>query len=236
MARDYVSRCGVRPSFTARLGPLVALMIVSVSVVLVVFAFGQTKADTTAQIVTALVAVNAALLGSWQWAKARQESAIDKYYDRLALSNEARLRAANCSGTDTDTDRLLLEDFYVFSELDNLEYCLCKYTHGCMNRALMNRALATFENRCQHLYGFRDIVAHFYRGASYAPGVLRVVEELAGLGSDGAGDNPRESIVLESGRAPTRHSLANCPPSATTSDPETNDASSDARKATTAAI
>jgi hypothetical protein len=208
--KDYVARCHLRPNWSARMGPVLAVMLTSVSLLLVWLLVKRATTDTAAQVITAGVAIDAALLAAWQWNKSRKEAAIDHFYGRLNVANEVRLRAADCD-CDERGRKMLYDDFYVFSELDNLEYAIYKYTNGCMKRELMNRALAIFENRCLNIEGFRGLVACYYRGASYCDQVMRVVEKLAGIPGDGVRPDTTEAPVemrLGSGRLPGENAPA----------------------------
>ena len=166
---------GLNVSRTARVGPAGSLVLAVATTAVVTLISRRYDAGTAIRAATPAIGLVALLLGAWQWRRVRHESAIDKFYDRLHTANEMRLAAVDCT-----KDRWILEDFYVFTEMDNLEYAIHKYKDGFMSRSMTNRALTTFENRCDNIRGFRDLVRK-YHNEGYSDEARHVIKELARL-------------------------------------------------------
>jgi hypothetical protein len=99
--------------------------------------------------VAAIVGGGTLLIGFYQWWKARSEIALDKFYERLAATNDKRVDW--WSGPRQDA-RLNVDDYrtqmYIHLELDNLEYSIQKYQIGWMSAENAYSTLRTFCQRC----------------------------------------------------------------------------------------
>ena len=116
---------------------------------------------TGGNLVTALFALLAAIVGYRQWQASRQETSLDRFYDRLKLTND-RLNEWAAARMMLNGQTIIAKDeeespeakqewrrmMYVFIELDNLEYAIEKYRIGYMRPELARRALRTFRLRC----------------------------------------------------------------------------------------
>lgn len=138
---------------------------------------------------TLVVALNLLVTGGWQWRHGRYEASVDRFYDRVHLTNNLRRQylveaVHEVDGRwavlqtllsprpvearpKSDEALMMLLGQYVFTELDNLEYALKKYQLGFMDKVLMERALNTFLNRCLHVDGVAEKVKNVYRNAAY---------------------------------------------------------------------
>ncbi len=116
-----------------------------------------------ATVVTALVALAALWVGYRQFIDIRNEISIDKFYERLKITNEKmdkwpgtrQFASPWCADGKKDKDIFEKENnesyqlqMYVFLELDNLEYALMKYRAGYMSTENMVRSVRTFRARC----------------------------------------------------------------------------------------
>lgn len=121
------------------------------------------------------------LAGLHQWVQARAEYSLEKYYERLNMSNELLNRWESARALlgqyweDNGTYERLM---YVYVELDNLEYCLEKYRRGYMNTPDAYRGLRTFYSRCMSPEFRRLAVIHATQ-AGYKPEIIRIVESVA---------------------------------------------------------
>jgi len=145
-----------------------ASLIVLILIIAVAFAVVQYGWPST--LIAAFVALWAVWLGYSQFIDVRNENSIDKFYDRLNLTNKkldewpsTRAFAGpwynrdggqvgqNYTG-DEEKDRRMHEAYkitmYVCLELDNLECALVKYDAGYMNSSNVLRCLDTFKQRC----------------------------------------------------------------------------------------
>ena len=136
------------------------------------------------QIGTSLVAVVAAVFAYYQWADARREASLEKFYERLKLTNEQYARSEHArqlvghfwdeaEGTPGFDRRM-----YTFLELDNLEYMLLRYQLGFVRKRLMWRAIRTFAARCESP-PFRALALKLASGSGYDDKTRAVTEVLA---------------------------------------------------------
>ncbi len=186
---DLVSACRLKQYHLARGGTWVAL-VSSVSLLgLAVLARWGGGPEAVVRALTAALTLIALSVAAWQWRAARHENSIDKFYDRLHLSNKMRLDAAQAAfeGTglagvsfvvdEASNYRELAAAFYVYTELDNLEYAVHKYRHGFISRQMTNRALDNFLSRCW-LRGFTDELGRLYGVGSYTELDNKVISKL----------------------------------------------------------
>ena len=104
-------------------------------------------------IASATIALSALLFAYQQWSDTKHESSIDKYYERLNLTNE-RLKdpgiRCELSGIFPAISEETFETkLYVYLELDNLEFSILKYRYGYMSSYMAYRSLLTFLSRCR---------------------------------------------------------------------------------------
>lgn len=142
--------------------------------------------DTVARAVTTTMTFVALSVAIWQWRNVRHENAIDTFYERLHLSNQMRLSAAEAAYAIKDAEAQLADEqpkhlfvldgsasycelavnFYVYTELDNLEYAVHKYRHGYISHDMANRALHNFQARFR-MPGFAEYLKKLYGVGSY---------------------------------------------------------------------
>ncbi len=142
----------------------VAALLLPVSILAAVVVSRLTEASLPASLAPFLT-FEILLLGLWQWRAQRSEISLDRYFDRLELANKYRLeyfgKYAEACATDgavqgEDRQRAVQQFyfFYVFTEIDSLEYAARRYHYGYMPDDLAERAVLTFENRCRHSPAF----------------------------------------------------------------------------------
>ena len=117
----------------------------------------------------------------WQWLAARHESSLDKYYDRLDVANR-RYDAwrTSCLKKEADPEELQvhLYEYFVYSELDNLEYIMEKYRLGYVEHELVGRAMKHFVARCEESR-FCEEAKKRAKGSGYTNTTARLVMKLA---------------------------------------------------------
>jgi len=145
-------------------------------------AYGVRIYNWPTTLIPAAIALWAVWLGYSQFIDIRNENSIDKFYDRLKLTNQklddwpaTRILAGPWydragsqiaqdyapSGTEDsnanarDAYRLTM---YVCLELDNLESALVKYAAGYMSSSNTLRSVRTFKQRCDSDKAFKTIV------------------------------------------------------------------------------
>jgi hypothetical protein len=101
-----------------------------------------------ANVSTVVLGIGAFLIGYHQWRSAKQETSMERFYDRLKTANEAR------SELREDEHRIAPMDMYVYTELDNLEYVVQKYKLGYMSAQQALRGVKTFRSRLEGVTGF----------------------------------------------------------------------------------
>ncbi len=195
---DLVKACGIPQARLARAGTWAALLVFLLTVGATALATVGQGTDTVARAVTTAMTFVALTVAIWQWRNVRHEGAIDKFYERLHLSNQMRLNAAEAAFTmreaqaaqvpDGQPEHLFVLDgsgtycelavnFYVYTELDNLEYVVHKYRHGYISRDMANRALHNFQTRFR-MPGFEEHLKKLYGVGSYTELPDNYVKEL----------------------------------------------------------
>jgi hypothetical protein len=208
MAEQSISRVVERYGLTRRrrkqllLGAFI-LVVAAAEVCLVLFGLrGQTLADR-AGVAASLLTADAILLAWWQWRAQRREVALEAYFARLDLPNQRRLAyyeqvlalgdAAGNAAVATALEQFYL--FYVYAELDNLEYALTKYADGDMSAGLAERAVQTFLSRCRQSADFRERAGQAVAASGYSATFEALVRDLlarctAAGGAPAAGEQP----------------------------------------------
>jgi hypothetical protein len=189
-AKREIERFGFQRTFSVRhgawifVGGVIAVALVA-GILVQELPFQLSGPET----VTAIVAVSAFILGYQQWNAARNEIALDKYYERLEITNQRldEWRAArSLAGTwpiaegsqHLKEEELFQRTMYVYRELDNLEYAVVKYRLGYMSAETALRCLRTFRARCQSLE-FRDITLKCISvNEGYEHATIEVVKEV----------------------------------------------------------
>lgn len=119
------------------------------------------------QAFAAVLSLGVAIIAYRQWRAARHEISIDKYYDRLEITNK-RLEVL-------ETDKPTPEVMHTFAELDKLEYVIVKYEYGYMSPVLALRAVENFRRLCMDRRGFMEKASYWVNKASYRKITRRVV-------------------------------------------------------------
>jgi hypothetical protein len=127
------------------------------------------------QVATSVVALGAIILGYQQWRLARFETSIDKFYERVEISNK-RLQewstVREMLGV-VDDQLHFQQTMYVFSELDNLEYVVQKYKYGYMSGEQALRGVKSFKARCVH-DKFRERAEICLESGGYSPEIVGI--------------------------------------------------------------
>lgn len=108
-----------------------------------------------ADVATMILALGALVIGYQQWREAREETSMEKYYERLDMANRRREQDSETVHSKMKNSIPELADeppsflMYVYVELDNLEYLATKYRLGYMRHGQARRGLHTFQRRCK---------------------------------------------------------------------------------------
>lgn len=120
-------------------------------------AIGAATHKLTGQSAVALAAVGISvaglLVGLLQWRNGLAEKAFDALYARIAMANQMRLEAfgelTNEQEEKVSTDREQPYRFFVYSEIDSLEYAARRYRFGLgLSAHIFYRAVRHFRTRC----------------------------------------------------------------------------------------
>lgn len=108
-----------------------------------------------------MITVAGLLVAVLQWRAGLAEKALDTLYKRIALANQMRLNVSE--GLETDDESEIARErpddyrFFVFTEIDSLEYAAVRYRFGLgMTDLIADRAVAHFRRRCEESDQFRQ--------------------------------------------------------------------------------
>ena len=112
------------------------------------------SAQTAVGLAAAVLTVAGLLVAVLQWRHGLSEKAFDALYGRIAMANERRLEVFKGLSSDNEPDvareRPELYRFFVFTEIDGLEYAVRRYRFGLgMNADIVDRAVRHFKSRCR---------------------------------------------------------------------------------------
>jgi hypothetical protein len=155
-------------------------------------AVGELKVDVASQGTAAILTSGALLFGVWQWRLATTERSLDTLYARIDLANQRQLDAhghSRDSGNPrsrelSENELQLFFDYFVFTEIDNLEYATQKYVLGLLRPAVADRAVTLFRQRCRR-DDFRDKAEELVEKGTYFPLTRRLVPEIAKQAREG---------------------------------------------------
>jgi|GEM_PF-5137715 len=161
--------------YTRKKGNIVFAFVIGLSVVFLMLTetFGIKGQDAA----TAVFAIGSFLLAFQQWDAARYEASLDKYYERLDLSN-TRFEKLD------DVDGYIM---YIFMEIDNLEYIIEKYKWAYVSKVQAFRALKTFYAHCrdinqknQHgvIESMNDLAEYWVEKAGYMNSTTSVIKKV----------------------------------------------------------
>ena len=109
--------------------------------------------QTAVGLAAAVLTVAGLLVAVLQWRAGLSEKAFDALYGRIKMANDMRLQAfkdMECeSESEVEEKRPELYKFFVYTEIDSLEYSARRYRFGLgMNGEIVRRALRHFKARC----------------------------------------------------------------------------------------
>lgn len=152
LARQVLEKAGFNQPFHIRhkLILLIVALVIAGFIVLKLASYIFNK-DEEIDILSAIIAFGALIFGFQQWNESKNETSIDRYYERLTLTNSKLTDSRGLCQMfphfweENDFEKTL----YVYLELDNLEYAITKYHYGYMHTFIAYRSLLTFISRCQ---------------------------------------------------------------------------------------
>jgi hypothetical protein len=197
------------------------LLLAATTIAVVTFATGSLSGNVAIGIATAMITTSGLLVATLQWRAGLAEKAIDAFYQRIAFANKMRVSASEDLRTADEAEiarlRPLEYRFFVYTEIDSLEYATVRYHFGLgMTHMIAERAVMHFQRRCE-AKTFFDIAGECAFEGAYLPETKRVVASiLQRVGKDARW--PETLAVVETIRERARADadeeapLAACPP------------------------
>ena len=153
--RRELEQLGVRRSRTsnAPVWALAGLLLIAAGSATVGAATHSLSAQTAVGLAAAVLTVAGLLVAVLQWRLGLSEKAFDALYRRIAMANEMRLEVFKGLSSDSEQaaggERPELYKFFVFTEIDSLEYAARRYRFGLgVNADIVDRAIRHFRSRC----------------------------------------------------------------------------------------
>lgn len=182
--RQALARLGVERTRTSNLPviTLAVLLLVATAIAIFSFATGSLSSSLAVGIATAMITIAGLLVATLQWRAGLAEKAIDAFYQRIAFANRMRVRVSEDLGTADEADiarqRPLDYRFFVYTEIDSLEYTTLRYRFGLgMSHLIAERAVRHFERRCESR-PFFDVAADCAVEGAYLTETKRVVANI----------------------------------------------------------
>jgi hypothetical protein len=128
------------------------------------------------------MAGGALLIGVLRWSLSQEESSIDSFYERLRASNDFLVNSKKAYSfvkrlMSTAEQEEFRRNMWVYTELDNLEYCFEKYAYRFMTADTAHRALGVFNTRWQN-EEFRNLAIELVERGRYNEDFIAMVQEL----------------------------------------------------------
>jgi hypothetical protein len=153
--RRELEQLGIRRSHAsdAPVWILVSLLAVAAGAASIGAATRTLTAQSAVALSAVVVTVAGLLVALLQWRQGLAEKGFDALYQRIALANQVRLEVFRDLDTDNEVEvarrRPELYRFFVFSEIDSLEYAARRYRFGLgLNADIVDRAVRHFRSRC----------------------------------------------------------------------------------------
>jgi hypothetical protein len=184
-ARRELAELGIKRSHMS--DAPVWILVVLLAVAAVAGAIGAITETLSAEAAVALSAavltVAGLLVAVLQWRQGLAEKAFDALYQRIALANQMRLEAFRDSETSGEEEVARrhpeLYRFFVFTEIDSLEYAARRYRFGLgLSADIVDRAVRHFRGRCRDSATFRETAAGCVEGGAYFPDTKAAVESI----------------------------------------------------------
>lgn len=163
---------------------IISLIVAAVLALASTFPQSFAAPGLTQAAVTGVIGLGALYLGFQQWSATRSALALDKFYERLAATNQkldeypgAREFAGPWRDTHEEDENLAFErKMYVYLELDNLECAIAKYNISYISPSYAYRSLRTFRQRCVASSEFRKLASNCVENLGYNAQTKQAVE------------------------------------------------------------
>jgi len=133
---------------------LIALLVAAAGVLVGAAFTHSLSGDVAIAGATAVITVAGLLVAVLQWRAGLAEKALDALYQRITLANKMRLSASDAAESINEDEIARKEPdnyrFFVFTEIDSLEYAAVRYRFGLgMTDLIARRAVDHFMRRCE---------------------------------------------------------------------------------------
>lgn len=144
LAREYGLRVAFRPRWRGWL--LATAVLLGLGAAIGLYVADRIDGETAGAAAAALAAIAAIVFNAFESRRAMEERSLEGLYERIDLANKLLLETKQAAGAARPADRDF--EYYVFTELDNLELAVAKYRRGALTSTAASRAVRTFEHRC----------------------------------------------------------------------------------------
>ena len=182
--RRALAQLGVERTRTSNLPvqTLAFLLLVATGIAVVSFATGSLSSNVAIGIATAMITIAGLLVATLQWRAGLAEKAIDAFYQRIAFANQMRVAASEDLSIEDEAEiarrRPLDYRFFVYTEIDSLEYATIRYRFGLgMSHLIAERAVRHFQRRCETKVFF-DFAGRCATEGAYLPETKRTVASI----------------------------------------------------------
>ena len=201
--RRALARIGVERTRTSNLPvqTLAFLLLVATATAVVSFVTGSLSSNVAIGIATAMITIAGLLVATLQWRAGLAEKAIDAFYRRIAFANQMRVAASEDLRTEDEAEiarrRPLDYRFFVYTEIDSLEYATVRYRFGLgMSHLIAERAVRHFRHRCDTKVFF-DFAGQCASEGAYLPETKRIVASILDKVGRNAGWPETDAVVEE---------------------------------------
>ena len=181
--RRELEQLGIRLSHAsdAPVWILVSLLAIAAAAASIGAATRSLTAQAAVALSAVVVTVAGLLVALLQWRQGLAEKAFDALSERIALANKMRLEAFKDLEIDEEQEvarRPELYRFFVFSEIDSLEYAGRRYRFGLgLNADIVDRAVRHFRSRCGS-ETFRDVAVRCAEEGAYFEDTKQAVRSI----------------------------------------------------------
>jgi len=177
--RGELRDLGFRVALEARLPPLAAVVLPPAALAAALMTIDPLDPERVLGAAVGAVTLGGVLTGLWQWRQGRRETSLERFFERLDHTTMRRLEASRArvdAGTRSAAEYAdELEAFYVFAELDTLDYTLRRFEQGTVSPRLAVRAIGLFQNRCSNRDGFASAAKHLVALGAYDDDFRQIV-------------------------------------------------------------
>jgi hypothetical protein len=153
--KDELEQLHIKRSHTSDLPVwiLVTLLAVAAGSATIGALTHELEPQTAVGLAAAVLTVAGLLVAVLQWRAGLSEKAFDALYERIKMANDMRLQAFKDMECENESEvaekRPELYKFFVYTEIDSLEYAARRYGFGLgMSGDIVRRALRHFKARC----------------------------------------------------------------------------------------